>query len=142
MYYVVVIHAHICLVSLTKSPLLETTRIERLRLLFLPLCVRVCVWMDGPHWICIGWGPHWHLSTDPHANQYGGFHLSGTVTAPKTSGGSPLPPPSSSGGGGGAAGGGVVVPGGTTGGAVGGGGTGGPPVETEKKYRVSVSFDR
>lgn len=72
MYYVVVIHAHICLVSLTKSPLLETTRIERLRLLFLPLCVRVCVWMDGPHWICIGWGPHWHLSTDPHANQYGG----------------------------------------------------------------------
>lgn len=71
-----------------------------------------------------------------------GFHLSGTVTAPKTSGGSPLPPPSSSGGGGGAAGGGVVVPGGTTGGAVGGGGTGGPPVETEKKYRVSVSFDR
>lgn len=73
-----------------------------------------------------------------------GFHLSGTVTAPKTSGGSPLPPASSSGGGG-AAGGGVVVPGGTAGGAVaggGGGGTGGPPVETEKKYRVSVSFDR
>ena len=78
------------------------------------------------------------LHSPPSRLHSPGFHLSGTVTAPKSSSGSPLPPSSSSGavgGGGGAAGGGVGVAGGTAAGA-------GPPVETEKKYRVSVSFDR
>lgn len=72
-----------------------------------------------------------------------GFHLSGTVTAPKSSSGSPLPPSSSSGavGGGGAAAGGTAGPGGGGNNVV-TAGTTGPPVETEKKYRVSVSFDR
>ncbi len=71
-----------------------------------------------------------------------GFHLSGTVTAPKTSSGSsPLPPSSTAGAG---APGGVV---GVVGPAVGPGGSGangvvGVPSETDKKYRVSVSFDR